>query len=183
MSLRAHVTFRAEVVDELLARFAGGETISKICKDEHMPARSTVYVWVADVESKDADIQDFIRRYWIAARANALSMADDCVDIADDKSGDVRIVGRDGEEREVADTEFIGRSRLKVDTRFKLMAKRAPALFGETLQIGGMEGKPIEVDDKAQQRDTLRRIAFSLAAGMRNVTPEQNQIEKPEDAA
>ena len=182
MSLRAHVTFRAEVVDELLSRFAGGESISKICRDDHMPSRATVYAWIADVESKDADIQDFIRRYQIAARANALSMADDCVDIADDTSNDTRIVGREGEEREVVNNEFINRSRLRVETRMKLMAKRAPAMFGDTLQIGGMENKPIEINDTNQQRDTLRRIAFALARGMKNVTPQQIE-DKSEDAA
>ena len=37
--------YTEEVGDEFCERVALGETIAKICKDEHMPAERTVYKW------------------------------------------------------------------------------------------------------------------------------------------
>jgi hypothetical protein len=37
--------FSKKIAEEILSRYADGETLSTICKDEHMPKRNTVYRW------------------------------------------------------------------------------------------------------------------------------------------
>ena len=37
--------FTPELAREIPTRLAEGESLRKICADEHMPARSTVYEW------------------------------------------------------------------------------------------------------------------------------------------
>lgn len=58
-------------------------------------------------------------------------IANDCLAIADDATGDT-IDGKFGPR---LDTEWLGRSRLRVDTRLKLLAKWHPKRYGEKLQI------------------------------------------------
>ena len=130
-----------------------------------MPARSVVYSWI--VQKDREELKEFHKLYAIATKANAIAMGDDCLDIADDSSDDVRIVGGEDNEREVPNTEFIARSRLRVDTRMKLMAKRAPDMFGDSLALTGAGGGPIETKEKnaGPDRDLARRLAFMLMAG------------------
>ena len=97
-----------------------GSTLSAVCRAEGMPKRTTFLDWV----KKDSALAD---RYARAREIGAYAMADDLLDIADDKTRDTRIV--DG--REVADTEWITRSRLRVDTRKWLVARILPWVFGD----------------------------------------------------
>lgn len=152
-----------EISGELLRRFAAGETIKAICEDEHMPHRSSVYYWIA---AEGEEFAEFQKAYGPAQVAHALALADDCLDIADNTDHDTRTISRsDGSEYDVANTEYIQRSKLRVETRMKLMAKRAPALFGESLQLGGMGGGAIKTEEVGE-RDLGRRLAFTLVKGL-----------------
>jgi len=51
--------------DEICRRIAEGETLKQICRDEDMPARSTVQKWVLD------DVQGFSGKY---ARAREIQL-------------------------------------------------------------------------------------------------------------
>ena len=37
--------FKLDTVKEILARLGGGETLTAICEDDHMPSRVTVWYW------------------------------------------------------------------------------------------------------------------------------------------
>jgi len=173
--MRPH-SYTPEIGNELLRRFASGETIKHICEDDSMPSRSTIYEWIADKDRED--LREFHKRYEIAKKAHALALADDVIDIADDTSNDTIVkTSRGGDEYEVPNNEWIARSRLRVETRLKLMGKRAPDLFGEQLQIGGNGGGPIEIND-VTDRNILRRIAFALAMGLKaqQEPPQQARV-------
>lgn len=120
--------FRQEIADKLLERLAEGESLRAICRDDDMPARSTVFKWLADPAHSA-----FVDQYARAREAQAEALFEDILEIADDKSGDVKIVGRDGEEREVCDTEFVARARLRVDARKWMAGKLAPKKYGEKI--------------------------------------------------
>lgn len=158
--------YTVELGQRILIEFAGGKTILQICEAEDMPHRSTVYRWIA---SDKSELAEFKAEYLIASKAHALALADETLEIADDTSNDtITKTSKNGEsEYEVANSEWITRSRLRVETRFKLMAKRAPDLFGEQLQLGGMGGGPIQITDP-NNRDTARRIALIMAMGLVN---------------
>ena len=64
------------------------------------------------------------------------AMSDEILAIADDSTNDaMTITRRDGSESEVADNEWINRSRLRVDTRKWLMSKLAPKKYGDKQQV------------------------------------------------
>lgn len=167
-----HFVYTPEIGDEILRRFASGETIKRICDDAHMPHRGRVYEWIG---ADDERLADFQKRFPAARAAHALALSDDIVDIADDGSNDWMTVtkGSPGNEYEVEviNHEHIQRSKLRVDVRLKLMQHHAPNQFGDQLAITGANGGPIEIDDK-NTRDVGRRLAFVLATGLRQEQPK-----------
>jgi hypothetical protein len=103
-----------------------------------MPAVRTVSDWKAAHETFSAD---FAR-----ARDEGFdALAVQCLEIADDKSNDVKLVGAD--DREVCDTEFVQRAKLRIDTRLKLLAKWDPKRYGDKVALtGGAEGDaPLQI--------------------------------------
>lgn len=126
------------LLDEICDRLADGQPLAVICRDEHMPSDRTVRNWMADAEVSSA-----------IARAREVGfdkIAADCLEIADHTGRDTKVVGGDGEEREVPDHEWISRSKLRVETRLKLLAKWDPKRYGEAVQMKhtGEEGGPVE---------------------------------------
>jgi len=112
-----------EVVDEICERLSKGEPLAVICRDEHMPHRSTVSDW----ESADEDVSRRIAR---AREEGEDAIAADCLLIADDAGDDFRM----GEKSVLADTDHIQRSKLRIDTRLKLLAKWNPRKWGDRIE-------------------------------------------------
>lgn len=82
---------------------------------------------------------DFCAQYAMAKLEQADRLAEECLDIADDDSNDTRINPETGQE--ICNTEYIARSRLRVDTRKWLAAKLLPKQYGEQRHIENLEGK------------------------------------------
>lgn len=63
---------------------------------------------------------------------------DECLEIADDASGDRKTITRnDGSTVDVLDQEFVARSKLRIDTRLRMAAKLAPKRYGDKLDLTG----------------------------------------------
>lgn len=150
-----------ELAERILKRLAGGETLMRICEDDDLPTRGTFHLWVATDAPEHNGIKS---RYLIARAAGVLDFADEIIAISDDSELDTKTVGKEGEEREVQNTEWISRSKLRVDSRKFLMMKFMPDVFGDRLNVGGVKDAPIETKDvtDAKSSDTLRRIAFLM---------------------
>jgi hypothetical protein len=124
-------TFSQEIADEICARLAQGEPLAHICRDDHMPAVRTVSHW------KEAN--DVFKANFARAREDGFDqIAAECLEIADDTSDDTLY----GERGPHANTEWISRSRLRIETRLKLLAKWDPRRYGEKLAIGGAADLP-----------------------------------------
>ena len=80
--------FTEELANEIISRFAGGETVLQICADERTPHRSTVYQWLASEEPAFAAFQ---KSWRVAQKAHAMALADETLEIADDTSNDTII--------------------------------------------------------------------------------------------
>lgn len=123
--------YTIEIAQEICERLSKGEPLAQICRDEHMPATRTVSDWKT---AHDGFSADFTR-----ARDDGYdAIAMECLAIADD-------IGRDTintETGERANTEWISRSKLRVETRLKLLAKWDPKRYGEKLAIGGASDLP-----------------------------------------
>ncbi len=107
--------------DTVLDRLKEGQTLTKACAGEGLPAPSTV------VERTKTDAA-FAEEYARSRELGYLLLADELLDIADDTSGDVK-PGADG--KPYVDLMHIQRARLRVDTRKWLLAKCLPKIYGD----------------------------------------------------
>ena len=124
--------------------------------------------WIIEANSKFPPIRTFYdwlerdealsQRYRRARERQAELLVDETLEIADDTSEDTKIVGGEDNEREAANSEWIQRSKVRIETRFKLASKLNPKKWGDkiTNEHTGPDGGPIEtitrkvIDPKAE---------------------------------
>lgn len=129
--------YTADLAQEICAKLAEGRTLRSVCKDDGVPPESTVRTWVLD------DREGFAAQYARAREIGYGSMADEIIEIADNSSLDV--IKGDEETADRVNTEFVARSRLKVDTRKWLLSKALPKVYGDkiTQELTGKDGKDL----------------------------------------
>lgn len=151
-------SYTKKIAAVILERLAAGESLRAICRDDKMPSETSVRRWAID------DVDGFSAHYAQARDIGLDTMADEILDIADNTSRDTTTTtNRDGSEREVADQEWINRSRLRVDARKWYLSKLAPKRYGDssTLALTGPDGGPVRISDT----ERAAKIAAILAAG------------------
>jgi hypothetical protein len=109
-----------KIGDEICDRLINGESLSKITRDKHMPAPSTIFKWL--IENKT-----FAERYAHARDAQADTLADEIVAIADEE-------------------EDAQKGRLRVDARKWIAAKLKPKKYGDKLDVTS-DGKALGLSD------------------------------------
>jgi len=121
-------------------RIAEGESLNKICKDDEMPERVTIYRWLLEKE-------DFCNNYARAREDQAETHADAIVDIADqlpyqitDKDGNVRI-----------DSAYVQWQRNRIDARKWVASKLKATKYGDVLKHTGDKENPLVVDVVAKE--------------------------------
>jgi hypothetical protein len=120
-------------------RIADGESLRAICKDDDMPARSTVFRWLS-LEEGFSDL------YARAKEESAELFAEEIVEIADEREG--KAIMADGQEVAVVfDGNAVARNRLRVDARKWVAAKLKPRKYGDKIQqeVTGADGAPLTV--------------------------------------
>lgn len=98
------------IAAEIAERLANGEPMKKICRDEHMPHYTTVLKWQRAHPEFDN----------LTARAKAEgthALADECIEIADDKTIDPQ------------------HKRFMIDTRIRLIGKWNSKAYGEKVEM------------------------------------------------
>lgn len=123
-----------EIVENILDSIGDGIPLARICRQEGMPKLRTVYDWL------DADA-DLSARFASARKAGMDMIATDALDIADDASADF-IPGKNGP---VLDAEHVQRSKLRIDTRLKLLRCWDAARYGDKLELAGNAEQPLQV--------------------------------------
>lgn len=131
--------YTEEIADEICRLLASGESLNAICKSEHMPARSTVYLWIVN------NTNGFSDKHARAREAQQWAFADDIVEMADrDRICEKVTIKADGSE-EIVRLDQVDRSRLQVDSRKWLMARLARRTFGEKPAASEQEDTKITV--------------------------------------
>lgn len=128
--------YSQDITTAICVRLGLGESLREICRDEAMPAKTTVMRWLAE----HAEFRD---QYASAREAQADYYAEEIIEISDDGSNDwMKRQNADGSEVEVENREVLNRSKLRVDTRKWLMARMAPKKYGDkiTQELTGPEG-------------------------------------------
>ena len=134
--------------DEICDRLVEGESLRRITLDKHMPNASTVFKWLNENEA-------FAKQYAHAREAQADTLADEIIDIADDGSNDY--MGED----ETYNGDAVQRSKLRVDARKWVAAKLKPKKYGDKLDLtsgGEKMGLAAELDAAVKrEEERLRR--------------------------
>lgn len=142
----------AEEICDTIASSSKG--IKKLCREnEHWPSYMTIYRWLRKHK-------EFCDLYTQAKRDQIQVYVDEIIEISDESSHD-DLVNKNGDV--YCNSEWINRSRLRVDTRKWLAAKLVPRLYGEKIQNehSGIDGKPIEYASLTPEQRN-RRIAEIL---------------------
>lgn len=137
------LTYTKELGDEICLKISTcGYGLARLCaENKHWPCRQTIFEWRIKVK-------DFGDNYAKAKQEQVEYLVDEILDIADDTDRDTIIKhNRDGSEYETCNTEWINRSRLRVDTRKWLAANLAPKVYG----------------DKKQEKDDSGTLAKEIA--------------------
>ncbi len=134
--------YSTDLADEICARIAEGESLRSICRCEGMPNIRSVMRWLGIHP-------EFSQQYARAREAQAESMFEEMLEIADDGSNDwMERTGKDGETGDkVVDHEHVSRSKLRVDTRKWMLARMAPKKYGDAtnIKLSGDAENPVAV--------------------------------------
>lgn len=127
-----------ELTDKICDLVAKGKSLAEIGDMEGMPSYSTLRRWVAGNEG-------FRTAYAVAKE----TLADDwlvvTVAIADDGSKDYELKdSADGMPVVQENKETLGRSKLRIDTRFRVLAKLVPSKYGEVPAIAAPAAPAVE---------------------------------------
>ena len=139
--------YKPEIIDELCERLSKGEPMAQICRDEHMPAVSTISDWTLGKSSLSPEETLQLSVRVARAREDGYdAIANDCLNIADGNGKDMRITEAGVP---VADHDVVQRARLRVDTRLKLLACWDPKRYGNkidhTTQGEKIEGNTLHI--------------------------------------
>lgn len=156
-------TYTPELADEICSRIAEGEPLRQICRDEHMPSWRTVYRWI------EAD-EEFASRIARARDLGFDAIAESCFDIADDATNDwMEKYDREGSAVGwQINGDHVQRSKLRIETRLKLLAKWSPKKYGDRQEID-LKAK-VEVSEMSEA-EIRAELAALVAAGVLPANP------------
>ncbi len=151
----------AEQICELLSE---GIPLREICRMEGMPAWRNIYFWM----SRDEDLSAHIAR---AREMGYDAIAEECLDIADNSTNDYmdrefRNAHGKIEVERVVDSEHIQRSKLRIETRLKLLAKWSNKYSEKTVITGDANGAPIKTEETGSGRlyELIRNMEMAKRA-------------------
>lgn len=122
--------FNQETADAICDRLTNGESLRKITLSDDMPVASTVFKWLNQQPT-------FAEQYERAREAQADTLADEILDIADDGANDY--MGED----EKYNGDAVARSKLRVDARKWVAAKLKPKKYGDKTLVGSDPDNPL----------------------------------------
>lgn len=163
--------FTPELAARICAELSTGKPMTIICDSEDMPNPSTVWDWT---KNDPAFSQDIAR----ARDSGYDRIAQDALNIADETGSDT-VVTQFGPR---PDKEWIMRSRLRVETRLKLLAKWDPKRYGEriTQEISGPDGGPVKT--QGEFRPTAEDEAMIIRIAEKRDAVKRQQKEAKEGA-
>lgn len=121
-----------QVADDICQRLAEGESLRAICRDDEMPALSSVFRWLTLHK-------EFSDQYARAREEQAEALADEIVGIADEECTTVRAdkhgSSEEGDVEVVFDATAVARNRLRVEARKWVASKLKPKKYGDKTQL------------------------------------------------
>lgn len=149
-----------------------GRTLVSICKDEGMPSRSTLYL------HREENL-DFAKQFAAAEEIGLEAVADEMREIADDRAGDTvtRDRGKAGIEK-LPNAANVQRDKLRVDTRARVLAAKAPRVWGNK-QTTEYSGSVLHQVEDITQFELARRLSFLIDQQSRGPVIEHGENSEP----
>ena len=131
-----------EVEERIIEGLTDGVPLRVLCRQDDIPSWRTVYDWM------NAD-PSFASRVAYARDLGFEAIAEDILDIADDTP---------------AISEHVQRSKMRIDTRLKLLACWSPKRYGnkQDVSIGNKEGETLKVQSNAENAALTLHLAEVL---------------------
>lgn len=123
------MAFNQDTADKICARLAEGESLRSICRDDGMPAESTVRLWAME------DVNGFAAQYTRARELGYLALGDEIIHIANTPLNGVKTKTNEKGEVETIEGDMIEHRRLQVDARKWFLSKMLPKIYGDRLDI------------------------------------------------
>lgn len=125
----SHTIYDRDTLFPLICEeIAKGVTLREICRREGMPNYSVVYDWINEDEEK-------AQRFALARERGFDQIAEEALDIADNATND----WMDSHDPDNPGYRFNGdhvqRSKLRIETRLKLLAKWSPKKYGDKIDM------------------------------------------------
>jgi hypothetical protein len=127
-----------KLADLIIEQLTSGKPLRQICREQGI-GQSAVYDWLDDDE-------ELLGRFARARERGGHEIADECIEIADDKAEDP------------------ASRRVRVETRLKLLAKWNPKMYGERTQtaITGADGGPVRSEVTMATPQTMAELTQAL---------------------
>jgi hypothetical protein len=124
------IPYTREIEDVILDELRCGRTLTDICREPDMPHVRSVQNWLAE------DRDGFAARYKRAREIGCNIMADEMVDITDDRSQDWIVrTNKDGSTDAILDPERVARARLRYEARHRRVSQLQPRTYGDRLDL------------------------------------------------
>lgn len=148
-------TYTTWAGETICAGLAEGHSLLSICEAmgiDHATARR----W-------ESEIPEHATNSTRAREIGCHALADQCIDIADQAARDwVPVKDNEGNIIDIkVDGEHVQRSRLRIDTRMRLIGKWLPKVYGDKVAIGGAEDLP-PIRSAAEASD---EVLLAIATG------------------
>ena len=153
-------SYTQDVGERICELVSEGVTTTKISKIPGMPSFPTIYRW-------EEDFPEFRSMFRRAKIVGTHYLANQSIDISDDDSGDLKTITnkKTGEEYEVMNAEFAARSRLRVDTRLRIIGMWNRKDYGDkrAVEVTGKDEGPLKTINSAMSaKEAAEAYADSL---------------------
>lgn len=134
-------TYNEDTAEEICVRLSMGESLRKICMDDHIPSQQTVYSWMYK-------FPEFLEKYTRAREEQAETHADEIVDIADETPQTREVKDKDGNVIDITlDSSYISWQKQRIESRKWNAAKQRPKKYGDRLTHSGDDDNPVVVEN------------------------------------
>lgn len=108
----------------ILSEIEEGASLRSVLRREDMPGTTVFFEWLHNDEEK-------AKQYARATEKRAEVIFEEILQIADETSGDKKYT----DNGEVMDSEYVARSRIKIDARKWMLGKMNPKKYGDKTDI------------------------------------------------
>ena len=142
--------YTPDIARQICEQLSEGIPLREICRQEGFPEWRTIYDWMWKDEALSTAIAH-------ARDVGYDKMAEECLSIADDATNDwMEKLDKNGQPVGwILNGDHVQRSKLRIETRLKLLAKFNPKKYGEKVQVGGDPDNPTKIQVDVSLFDTL----------------------------